>query len=158
MQKIVVREWPSASASTGALWMSSPLAPKSAFSPAFMAPACLRAAPGPHRPPRTIQTSRSSTTSTATTSSVSCTTTISRPTRSERRAVSRLTPEIGHGARCRKGARVRDPERGGVPHSIRLVSEVLSSSGSTHRARFGSTPALMAGYPSERPSPAYPAA
>ena len=57
--------------------------------------------------------------------------------------------EIGHGALAEKGVEVMLPEQEKFPYTIRVVSEVLSSNGSTSMASTcGSSLALMdAGVP-----------
>ena len=61
--------------------------------------------------------------------------------------------EIGHGALAERAVEVMVPDEEEFPYTIRLVSEVLSSNGSTSMASVcGSTLALMdAGVPIERP-------
>ncbi len=61
--------------------------------------------------------------------------------------------EIGHGALAERAVEVMIPSEEEFPYTIRLVSEVLSSNGSTSMASVcGSTLALMdAGVPIERP-------
>ena len=61
--------------------------------------------------------------------------------------------EVGHGALAERAVEVMVPDEEEFPYTIRLVSEVLSSNGSTSMASVcGSTLALMdAGVPIERP-------
>ena len=61
--------------------------------------------------------------------------------------------EVGHGALAERAVEVMMPDEEEFPYTIRLVSEVLSSNGSTSMASVcGSTLALMdAGVPIERP-------
>jgi polyribonucleotide nucleotidyltransferase len=61
--------------------------------------------------------------------------------------------EIGHGYLAEKALKPMVPENGGFPYTIRIVSEILSSNGSTSMAATcGSTLALMdAGVPIKKP-------
>jgi len=61
--------------------------------------------------------------------------------------------EIGHGYLAEKAIKPMIPENGGFPYTIRVVSEILSSNGSTSMAATcGSTLALMdAGVPIKKP-------
>ena len=72
-----------------------------------------------------------------------------------RRAASRLPSrrEIGHGALAEKALLPVIPSVDEFPYAIRVVSEVVSSNGSTSQASIcGSTLALMdAGVPIKRP-------
>lgn len=78
--------------------------------------------------------------------SATCTTTISRPSRWGRRARSAGASrrEIGHGALAERALLPVLPPEEEFPYTMRLVSEVLSSNGSTSMASVcGSTLALM---------------
>ena len=87
--------------------------------------------------------------------SATCTTTTSRPTAPAKpsRCADRSRREIGHGALAEAALRAMIPPEDVFPYTIRLVSEVLSSNGSTSMASVcGSTLALMdAGVPIKRP-------
>ena len=132
--------------------------PKSASCPAPTARPCSPAAkPRRSWSPRSApaRMSRSSTRWKASTAKTSCCTTTSRPTRSAKPAASARPGrrEIGHGKLAWRAVRPLLPTKEQFPYTIRIVSEITESNGSSSMASVcGASLALMdAGVPLPRP-------
>ena len=108
-------------------------------------PAARRRRSSPRRsaPPTTPRSSRSTR---ARASTRSCSTTTSRPSRSARRSscAARRRREIGHGNLARRALSPVLPTEDAFPYTVRVVSDILESNGSSSMATVcGGTLALM---------------